>query len=856
MGADTGFPRSISIQTTSMCCASCVFCPQREVQGLFPSIVMDRGLFQTIINQCRGRGVSMINLFMNNEPLTDPYIIDRLHHARDACSRADLNVFTNGLLLTPELAYKLVCSPATWINISLHGIRESTISKAMGISSDTVLENLDDLLQAARQVRGTLDSIGVNFLRHQYLSDEEAEEAIHYWRAKGIKSISVFDGPVSRAGNVSGLPKTRHTGKIVGCLSVRADEMLHVTEDGKVILCCMDWRREVILGDLRRESIAEVWNGKRRQVWEMIRGRGDMPSGFLCRRCEEAAFSAAVDDPGAEQRDIVFVHLPPSANASMPDWARSLIGRINDHGLITSCIDLNRECRDRASTTQEGLWTNRPPRFTSWEREFHRQLEGRGAREIVKWCLDSLLAAPARTVGFVINRENLRFSLEVASRLKGHTPGVRTVFLCAGRALKPKPGYVAREAVDLVLAGGHRSRSRLVDLLTRRELRVLMIHPHDLFSPQEPWTIRVVSIARELAVMGHEVRLCYFPIAGEPAAVKNQLGPVKTIALDRSHTPTALVANTRRLVELARQADVIHFQKCHYYASLPSVLAAYIAGRPVHYDWDDNEEQIWYESVAPGIRARCVGLTYGALERLLPRLSDSVSCASARLRQMTEGRGVPAARVFDSAVGADLEMFRPGLDGRRVRKQHGVEGDLVLYVGQLHGAQYAELVIDAARVVLETRPGVTFMIVGDGYLRDQLVARARGLGLEDRVIFTGSVPHAEVPLHMAAADVCVAAFEDSEVTRCKSPLKIAEYLASGKPVVASGVGEVSTMVGEAGLVVPPGDAGALAEGIVHVLANRDLKERLGRLARARAESTFGWNHTATSIAAAYETIRC
>jgi len=315
------------------------------------------------------------------------------------------------------------------------------------------------------------------------------------------------------------------------------------------------------------------------------------------------------------------------------------------------------------------------------------------------------------------------------------------------------------------------------------------------------------------------------------------------------------LANTRRLVELARQADVIHFQKCHYYASLPTVLAAYVAGKPLHYDWDDNEQQIWRESVGSGLRARCVGLAYGTLERLLPRLSDSVSCASARLRQLAEAFGVPAGRVFESAVGADLDMFRPGLDGRRVRKQHGIDGDLVLYVGQLHGAQYAELVIEAARVVLETRPGVTFMIVGDGYLRDHLVAMARDLGLEDRVLFVGSVPHAEVPYYMAAADVCVAAFADSEVTRCKSPLKIAEYLASGKPIVASGVGEVHIMVGEAGLVVPPGDAGALAEGVVRILGDQGLKMGLGRRARARAESTFGWGRTAASLVAAYETIR-
>ncbi|MFH1791624.1 MAG: glycosyltransferase family 4 protein [Candidatus Omnitrophota bacterium] len=385
-------------------------------------------------------------------------------------------------------------------------------------------------------------------------------------------------------------------------------------------------------------------------------------------------------------------------------------------------------------------------------------------------------------------------------------------------------------------------------------MNILMVHPHDIFDTAEPWTVRIVSIAREFVKTGHSVKLCYFPVLIGAKHGASVLNGIEVIPFDRTPSPAVFIGNTRRLIGLCGWADVMHFQKCHHYSSVPALAAAYITGKPAHYDWDDWEEKIYYESCGKNALSVLIGSSFLVLERFLPYLSDSVSCASGQLRKMAAAFGAPKERVYASPVGADLSKFSPDSGAGRVKITFSINGDMVLYIGQLHGAQYAGLFIYAAALVLRKKPDVKFIIVGEGYLEGNLRRLASDLGIAGNMIFTGSVPHDAVPRFIGEADVCVAPFDDTAVTRCKSPLKVAEYLACGKPVVASDVGEVSAMVGDAGVLVKPGDCSELAEKILMILMDKELGERLGRLARSRAEENYSWKHTADTLLSAYSGI--
>lgn len=387
-------------------------------------------------------------------------------------------------------------------------------------------------------------------------------------------------------------------------------------------------------------------------------------------------------------------------------------------------------------------------------------------------------------------------------------------------------------------------------------MNILLVHPHDLFDKSEPWTIRILSFAREFHKNGHAVKLCYFPVLlGNYRSAVN-VGGIECIPFDRAPSPVSFIKNIRFLIALGKWAQVVHFQKCHYYAALPAVISAYVNHKPLHYDWDDWEEKIWYESCGRNFHSRLIGFSFKFLERVLPRLADSVSCASNRLRELAVNFGVKDEFIFDAPVGADLDKFRPGLDSQKVREKYNIPlgQHIVLYVGQLHGAQYVDLLIKAATVVLNQRCDVKFMIVGEGFLEKQLRQMVSKLGLEGRVIFTGAVSHDEIPFYISAASVCVAPFKDTEVTRCKSPLKIVEYMASAKAIVASNVGEVCKMLGGVAVLRRAGDYHGLADGIITLLNDEKLRLNLGSAARIRAERKFNWSSTAKNLLQAYQKI--
>lgn len=383
-------------------------------------------------------------------------------------------------------------------------------------------------------------------------------------------------------------------------------------------------------------------------------------------------------------------------------------------------------------------------------------------------------------------------------------------------------------------------------------MHILMVHPHDIYSSLEPWTVRITYLAEQFVKMGHKVRLVYHlenPHQRPDIMKHRQEFSFQTIPMIRFSS--TLLYKTKKMIELAQWADVIHFQKAFAYCSIPSIIAGVATGTPVHYDWDDWEAEIFKNS--------CPDDDYWYkythhVERLIPKLVDTVSVASLSLWQQATALGVDHTLVFQAPVGGDPDHFNPDdLDVEEIKSQYDFKDNIVTYMGQLHGAQYCSLFLEAAAKLREMRDDITFLVIGNGSQFLDLMKQAEDLGLNDSIIFTGSVPHDVIPKFLKVSDVCVAAFEDTPQVRTKSPLKICEYMAAGKAIVASDVGEVSNMLdnGNAGVLVPAGDPLPLAAGIQKVLSDPSLRKHLEYNARQRSLNTYNWTKTAESLMNAY-----
>jgi glycosyltransferase involved in cell wall biosynthesis len=160
--------------------------------------------------------------------------------------------------------------------------------------------------------------------------------------------------------------------------------------------------------------------------------------------------------------------------------------------------------------------------------------------------------------------------------------------------------------------------------------------------------------------------------------------------------------------------------------------------------------------------------------------------------------------------------------------------------------------LQAAPGVLAQHPGVRFVIAGAGDLDSELQALATSLGIQEQVLFTGNIPWDQTAAAMAMADVFVVPSVLDEAGNVDGlPNVLLEAMSAGRAIVASHVAGIPEAIkdGQTGWLVPQKDVPALTEAICATLSDAELRDRLGRAARAKITGEMTWTHTAERIAA-------
>ncbi|MEP0806209.1 MAG: glycosyltransferase family 4 protein [Chloroflexota bacterium] len=214
-------------------------------------------------------------------------------------------------------------------------------------------------------------------------------------------------------------------------------------------------------------------------------------------------------------------------------------------------------------------------------------------------------------------------------------------------------------------------------------------------------------------------------------------------------------------------------------------------------------------------------------------------------RHLIQNWNVPADKLIVLPNAVDVNRFQPDPNlGAQTRASLSLTTDqpLVVFVGSFYQWHDVTTLLRAFARVQSGRPEARLLLVGDGAERERMTALACELGLGEAARFTGFVSHADVVRYVNAADVAVVPVPKMEREMWLSPMKLFEYMAAGKAVVASAMGQIVDVVrdGENGLLVPPGDETALAEAVGRLLADESLRERLGWQAREDAVRYHSW----------------
>lgn len=225
-------------------------------------------------------------------------------------------------------------------------------------------------------------------------------------------------------------------------------------------------------------------------------------------------------------------------------------------------------------------------------------------------------------------------------------------------------------------------------------------------------------------------------------------------------------------------------------------------------------------------------------EQRILRRADLVACGTEIVADHARRLGVDDEKILITPTGVDLDRFSEPGDPELARRRLGLEGRFVVgWMGSFRRFHALEQAVEAVSLVDDA----TLLMVGDGPERAQVEALARERDVA--AVFTGTVPHAELPELLAVMDVCLLVAPPDRAFHY-SPLKLAEYLAAGRAVVAPKIAQVAERLtdGVDALLVPPGDVGELAGAIGSLRRDPNRRRRLGTAARAAAEARWSWEH--------------
>ncbi len=257
------------------------------------------------------------------------------------------------------------------------------------------------------------------------------------------------------------------------------------------------------------------------------------------------------------------------------------------------------------------------------------------------------------------------------------------------------------------------------------------------------------------------------------------------------------------------------------------------------------------EKKPSGIR-KYISYIKGLLNEKTYKYSDHLVVVPPKVKEVLETEyNINPEKISAIGCGANTELFRPMNTSEARRELELNENyNYICFVGVLYKWQGVEYLIKASPYILEECSQSYFLIVGDGYNRESLTALAEQLRVSDRFIFTGTKPYTSIPLYINASDLCVAPFITERNSRTGlSPNKVYEYLACGKPVVASNIPGVQELLEEsnAGICVPAENPQEIAKAVVGLLRNPESRDKMGKSGRMYVTKNGSWESVARRV---------
>jgi glycosyltransferase involved in cell wall biosynthesis len=400
-------------------------------------------------------------------------------------------------------------------------------------------------------------------------------------------------------------------------------------------------------------------------------------------------------------------------------------------------------------------------------------------------------------------------------------------------------------------------------------MNIVMIGPFGL-RPKGTLSVRALPMAKALVPRGHAVTLLIPPWDNPSDAGREwEENGVRVVNLPLPPR-LPLIFHVLLVLRLVRRAlvsrpDVVHCFKPKAYAGLAHFAIWWLRrlrlARDIQLVVDEDDwEQAWnaVEAYSPAQKR-----FFAWQERWGLTHADAVVVASRALADLVQELGVPLSRIFyvpngvRPSLAAEADADQTPADGAgAVRMLWELDNSLVVLLYTRFFEFGLERVVEVLRQAVAREPRAKLLVVGEGLFGEEseLDEMLDTAGLSDYAAFTGWVETERLPDYFRASDLAVFPYDDTLINRTKCSVKLIDLLAAGLPVVADAVGQNTEYVvdAESGLLVSPGDDAALADAILRLLADPELRARLGAAAARRMRDRFTWEKLLREVERAYQ----
>lgn len=333
-----------------------------------------------------------------------------------------------------------------------------------------------------------------------------------------------------------------------------------------------------------------------------------------------------------------------------------------------------------------------------------------------------------------------------------------------------------------------------------------------------------------------------------PPEVRGQLGYI----VEYGYSMLAALLLVLRIA-LTEGVDVIH-------AANPPDLFVFVAawfkpfGVKFIYDQHDLAPEMYLVRYSARPK-RLIEMALRFCERWSYRLADHVVVANASYRENAMLRGrVPAARVSIVRNGPDNAQLNHGAEALAGLSEPGTT--TIAYLGLMGIQDGVVYLIKALSHLVHDLGRTDFrcLLIGSGEQQPLLEQLARACGIHSYVRFTGFIPDPEFIPYLLAADICVDPDPFSPYNNRSTMIKIMDYMAAGKPIVAFDLVETRRSAGDAALYVEPNDELKFAQALAHLMDHPEQREAMGDLGRSRVEGELSWSTSAECLLRAYASL--